>query len=354
MNRKTISVVIALTLALSTCGNVLASPSSTSSLNEVKQQKQELQIKVEKLDNQISQVIDQIETNKKDIKKISSSIEKNKQNLNKAETDISVQQQLFNQRARAMYINGVDSYLGVILNATSLNDFISRIDTVKRVMGSDKKIIGDLKEKKEQLAAEKEKLNNENSKFLALKSDNENKLAKLNSDKSTQNKLIADLNKKEQTLEVASANSENNSLVAVAANNVQKVRESAPRISRGGSAAAASSSAIVAYASNFLGVPYVWGGTSPSGFDCSGLVQYVYAHFGVSLPRTSQAQQGVGTPVSRENLQPGDLVFFGSPAYHVGIYVGNGSYINAPKTGDVVKIATISRSDFSGGRRILN
>ncbi|WP_023625154.1 C40 family peptidase, partial [Clostridium tyrobutyricum] len=62
---------------------------------------------------------------------------------------------------------------------------------------------------------------------------------------------------------------------------------------------------IVNYAQNFLGVPYVWGGTNPSGFDCSGLVQYVYAHFGISLPRTSQDQQKVGTPVSRANLQPG-------------------------------------------------
>lgn len=354
LNRKTISVVIALTLALSTYGNVLASPSSTSSLNEVKQQKQELQIKVEKLDDQISQVMNQIETNKNDIKKISSNIEENKQNLKKAEENISVQQQLFNQRARAMYINGVDSYLGVILNASSLNDFISRIDTVKRVMTSDKEIINDLKDKKEQLAQEKEKLDSENNKLLALKSDNENKLAKLNSDKSTQNQLISDLDKKEQTLEEASANSESNALIAVAANNVQKVRDSAPRISRGGSAAAASSSAVVAYASNFLNVPYVWGGTSPSGFDCSGLVQYVYNHFGISLPRTSQAQQGVGTPVSRQDLQPGDLIFFGSPAYHVGIYVGNGTYINAPKTNDVVKIATINRPDFSGGRRILN
>ncbi|WP_249175135.1 NlpC/P60 family protein, partial [Clostridium tyrobutyricum] len=94
------------------------------------------------------------------------------------------------------------------------------------------------------------------------------------------------------------------------------------------------------------------GGTTPSGFDCSGFVQYVYAHFGISLPRVSQDQQNVGAAVSRANLQPGDLVFFGNPAYHVGIYVGSGTYINAPKTGDVVKIASVDRSDFSGGRRI--
>ncbi|KAA8664189.1 C40 family peptidase, partial [Clostridium sp. HV4-5-A1G] len=98
---------------------------------------------------------------------------------------------------------------------------------------------------------------------------------------------------------------------------------------------------VVNYALSFLGVPYVWGGTSPEGFDCSGFVQYVYAHFGVNIPRVSQEQQNFGIPVQRGELQPGDLVFFGTPAYHVGMYIGNGKFIEAPHTGDVVKIANL-------------
>lgn len=86
------------------------------------------------------------------------------------------------------------------------------------------------------------------------------------------------------------------------------------------------------YAKQFLGVPYVWGGTSPSGFDCSGFVQYVFAHFGIALPRTSYDQFNVGTEVSQANLQPGDIVFFdsyGSGASHDGVYIGDGEFINA-------------------------
>jgi len=105
----------------------------------------------------------------------------------------------------------------------------------------------------------------------------------------------------------------------------------------------------------YLGVPYVWGGASPSGFDCSGLVMYVYAQVGVSLPHSSYAQYGMGVPVSMSDLQPGDLVFFYGLG-HVGIYVGGGNFIHAPHTGDVVKISSLSgsyASAFVGARRIL-
>jgi cell wall-associated NlpC family hydrolase len=105
-------------------------------------------------------------------------------------------------------------------------------------------------------------------------------------------------------------------------------------------------------AEGFIGVPYHYGGTTPSGFDCSGLMQYVWREAGVDLPRTAAEQQQVGTMVSGEsNLEPGDLVFFGSPAYHVGMYLGNGYMIDAPRTGEDVQIQPIF-SGFSYGRRI--
>lgn len=99
------------------------------------------------------------------------------------------------------------------------------------------------------------------------------------------------------------------------------------------------------------GTPYSWGGASPGGFDCSGLMMWSYAQAGVDLPRTSQAQQGVGKPVSRSNLKPGDLVFYGSPAYHVGMYVGNGKMVDAPTAGEVVRVESL-QSNYSGARRV--
>lgn len=116
---------------------------------------------------------------------------------------------------------------------------------------------------------------------------------------------------------------------------------------------------IVDFAATFLGTPYRYGGASPSGFDCSGLVYYTYKNFGINLNRTSSGQALNGIWVSKDNLQVGDILCFGSGSNinHVGIYAGDGMFIHSPQTGDVVKYTSIYSSYFANrfvtARRII-
>jgi len=112
-------------------------------------------------------------------------------------------------------------------------------------------------------------------------------------------------------------------------------------------------SEVVSIAMQHLGKPYQWGGAGPDSFDCSGLVMYCYSQIGISLPHSAAAQYNHGIRLSREQMEPGDLVFFGKTGVtHVGIYAGGGKYIHAPRTGDVVKVSALSsRNDYYGACR---
>jgi cell wall-associated NlpC family hydrolase len=127
----------------------------------------------------------------------------------------------------------------------------------------------------------------------------------------------------------------------------------APLVPGSGLGAAAARAAL-----GFLGVPYLWGGAGPGGFDCSGLVQYVYARLGVALPRVAADQARVGASVPREALQPGDAVFFADATgyvHHEGLYIGAGRFVHAPHTGDVVKVSSLGEpyyaAEYAGARR---
>ncbi|GAB4254271.1 MAG: C40 family peptidase [Thermoleophilia bacterium] len=110
---------------------------------------------------------------------------------------------------------------------------------------------------------------------------------------------------------------------------------------------------LVETAAAYLGIPYLWGGDRPStGMDCSGFLQYVYRQHGIELPHFSGYQAQMGVPVTLAEIRPGDLIAFGSPVHHVGMYIGEGKFIHAPRTGDVIRISLLAaRNDISTIRR---
>lgn len=363
MNKKIVSALVALGLIVSTNITAFAEPLSGStanyqqtinesknSLKDVKNKREKLESDVEKMDSQIEEIMHKISDTKNKISNTKNEIKKAEKDIVKAEEDIKKEQELFNKRVRAMYMNGVGSYLDIIIESEGLSDLVSKVDSIKRIMDADKKIILDLNNKRQALSDKKQKLDNDNKTLVALQSSNETKLADINKKKSEQNTLLAQLRSQESMY--ASKISESQAQIDSAVKQVNTIRENVPKYVPSRGSSSLSSDTVVAYASNFLGTPYQWGGNGPNTFDCSGFVKYVYAHFGVSLPRVASDQQGSGSPVSRGNLQPGDLVFFGSPAHHVGIYVGNNAYMHAPRTGDVVKISPLTRGDYSGAVRV--
>lgn len=348
MNKYIKYLTSALTVAIIYNSSVLANPSTLSEnsntpTNNAQGQNvdstleskiQKLEVTVEKLDSEIEETLRALEENKTEIAKVESEISRLENRIKDSENSINDHRDLLKKRARAFYVNGLNGYLDIIMNSENFNDFITRIDSVNRILNFDENIIEDLNDKKEIIVKEKEKLQEKNKLLTSLKVDNEKKLDKLNKDKEEQKKLIEQLQ-----LQLSVYNLNGQGFTGITS------KEFAP----------ASNNEIVNYAYNFLGIPYLWGGTTPSGFDCSGLVQYIYSHFGVSITRTTYEQIKDGVEVQRDKLQPGDLVFFGTKEdpHHVGMYIGDGRYIHAPRTGDVVKISSLSsRGDYLTARRI--
>ncbi|KOA19104.1 gamma-D-glutamyl-L-lysine endopeptidase [Clostridium homopropionicum DSM 5847] len=328
-----------------------------SQYNTAKQKVDEIESKIEHFDWQIEALLTEIEENKTKIKSIENDIEISKREVQKAEEEIKAEQDLYNERMKTMYMNGVGGYLDVVLGAESLSDLFEKVEIVKKITELDKKIVNELKEKQEALNVKQEKLKEEQTKLIALNNTQEEKKKALEKDKSEQDKLIADARRQADAYEsvVKEDQAKIKETKRLIAQMTAKVSSSS-KPSRG--SASYSSDAVVSYAAKFLGAPYVWGANGAESFDCSGFTKYVYAHFDVRLPRVSRDQAEVGTYVAKSDLQPGDLVFFGynggsGSIHHVGIYVGNDSYIHAPRTGDVVKISSLSsRSDYATARRV--
>jgi peptidoglycan hydrolase CwlO-like protein len=364
LRKSILSLIVTIGLVTTISMPILADPLSDKlkeQKNQLQQQKdaynqaknnlEDIRTSIEKMDLDIENALAQISKAKISISETEREIEDSIKNIQAAEDNIKEEEDLFNERMRTMYINGVDSYLEVILNSEGFADFISRVDNIKKIVEYDNEIIGKLTDKKVMIENQKVSLESERAKLLVLKANNEDKIDKLEEQKTEQQKLIVEAERQEDAQ--SGKLSEAQAIVNATMRQIQQIRDRAPKYTPSRGSSALSSDAVVAYASNFLGTPYRWGANGPSSFDCSGFTKYVFSHFGVSLTRTTYTQINEGEYVSRGDLEPGDLVFFGSGTpHHVGIYVGNNAYIHAPSTGDVVKVSAMTRGDYLSARRV--
>ncbi|MCL4474455.1 MAG: NlpC/P60 family protein [Actinobacteria bacterium] len=288
---------------------------------------------------------------------INDRITDNQAKLDAAIVQLGEMQDRLEQRVVKIYRNGDVNVLDVLMDTSDLNEFLTKYDMLTKVGEQDRDDLEQVKMLKDQVEEAK----------VQLASDQSTQSGLVDSLASEKADIEAGLGQRQQMLsgiegEISQLQAQQQAQQAAALAAQQQAAAADNSGGGGGDVGGrvgplnpSTAGGVVGIAMQYLGVPYVWGGASPSGFDCSGLVMYVYAQVGISLPHGATAQYAAGTPISYDELQPGDLVFFGSGGgymSHVGIYIGGGSMIHAPFEGTVVQIGSVSSGGtFRGAAR---
>jgi cell wall-associated NlpC family hydrolase len=322
---------------------------------------------LQRLSDSLERARSQYDASTAQLAKIQRDLRENRHELRVAKHNLKAGQRTIAQRLVALYRSDDASTLEVILGARSLDDMITRMDSAKSVTSQDAHVLAQVKQFRIAIKHSGEVLKKAKADQQRVVAQRAAAKASIESQITQGNNLLASI--KGQIAQMVAADRARQVQMAAAARQrielQHRVQQSDETVV-GVSAAAPQAETVVApppthggvvgVALSQLGTPYVWAGSAPGGFDCSGLVMWAYAQVGVSLPHSSYAQYSAGVPVSRDQLQPGDLVFFDGLG-HVGIYIGGDQFVHAPHTGDVVKISSLSEgwytSTYVGARRIL-
>ena len=410
---KVTAAILASVLLFGTSVPVMADPLTTEQsqqLDTTQAEYEAIEAKIhdlhEKLDvilDDITDIMVKIDDTKAQIAGVQAKVTAKEAEIAAIQAELDIKTQEYGDRLRAMYMQGNTGLIDAILGSESLADLIARADAIIKIAKIDKQMLDEINALKADLEVQKEALQAEIATLNDLNLQNEADLAVVKVKQDETNVVLAEMETEEKKLRgsleqqeagligdyasvvnsSSSSDSELNAAITALravrsqvitekvddqivaliekAKSILREREAARQAASSSSASrgtvSASSSAIVNYAYNFLGIRYVWGGNTPStGFDCSGFTKYVYAHFGVNLPRVSREQAKVGTYKSVAERQPGDLLYFGSGGRvtHVGIYIGNNQMIHAPRPGKSVEITTLRYyNNYLGARRII-
>ena len=407
MRKRIISAALAATLVITSAMPAFATPNqevieNQKKYDELTQKIEDINDQIYALNGEIEPLVQTIESNNTQMEQIKVEVENTQKEIETAKEEIAKTEEVLGKRVRELYKSGgQSSYIMLLFSAESFNDLISKIESTSRLVKIDKKIVKELEEKQDSLNDKITSLDEKNNELTKINEETQKSLSELEVKKDEQETLVAQVQAEQDEFEreflsvsertlvqaqysviesssssIADLNSaisqlrsirdgqlksdivkeEVNAKIEAAQAKISELQaaidaaNAASKPSRGDSTVSATGNAVVDYAYKFLGTPYQWGGTTPSGFDCSGFTQYVFKNAaGVSLPRTTYDQINVGVAVSYNDLQPGDLVF--PHTGHVGIYVGGGQMIHAPSTGDVVKVSSVYK--FYTARRIL-
>jgi cell wall-associated NlpC family hydrolase len=346
------------------------------SISSKREQAQAILAQIRQMDSELSHAIESYNLANIQLDQIDADLDANGRHLKVARSSLGVAQLHIAKRLRALYINGdAGGAVEVILGAKSLDDLLDRLEMAERVGGQDSKVLKDLERFRTEVQTRRARLHSDRARQAQIVGQRAAQKRSIEGQLAERQRLLASVKDEITRMEEAErrrqAELEEQARARLAAALAAAHQEST-ELSSGGvpapvaddgsgsvsvSVPPAKYGGVVGIAMQYLGVPYVWGGASPSGFDCSGFAMYVYAQVGVSLPHNAAMQySSVGVYVPREQLQPGDLVFFDGLG-HMGMYIGGGQFIHAPHTGDVVKISSLYdswyASTYVGAKRVL-
>lgn len=315
MKKILISSLLSLTLILSSSVQAFAEPNSGNSIaNDI----------ISNIDSEIKSVESEIAKNNETIKEVNNNLEEITKQIEDTEKDLATKQDILASRTRELYkSNDSNLYLDALLTSKNFSELVSNIFITSKVIAYDQKLIEDVNSTIEELNQKQSELEAKKDEVTSLKQKNEIKLNQLEQQQAAKASL---------TTEVASGGSLVTDL----------------------GQASGTAQQIIQFAYKYLGYPYILGANGPDAFDCSSYVKHVFGNFGISLPRVTYDQVNCGTPISYDQLQPGDLVFTeGSAARpdHVGIYVGGGQIIHAYNSRVGVVVTPIY--NYKTARRIL-
>ena len=317
-------------------------------LREVRAELDALGMKVEMAVERYNQAASRLATTR-------GKIRQNQRLLDAAERNLATATRHLTSRARSVYKAPTTSVMDVVFAARGFNDLVAQFDIMRRLSGADADLVASVTAYERVIKGRR----------VALKAD-EKTAVKLVAEQQSRRQAIQ---ARESGMKLAEADLRSEIAAVLArqkATALAAAQAAAQTASSGTTAGGGRTSGgppppdpggpghpeVVAIAQRYLGIPYLWGGASPkTGFDCSGLVLYVYAQVGVQLLHGATDQQRASSPVPLNALQPGDLVFYGnaSYSYHVAIYVGGGQVIEAPRTGSVVSYDGVDDA-WIGGR----
>jgi peptidoglycan DL-endopeptidase CwlO len=333
----------------------LAGPATPAPPIETKEaEARQVLAQIQALDSSLEHVIDSYNSAQVELDEIVAAQKLNQKRLKIARSNLGTAQGTLEERLVQLYQNGSPDLVEILLGSSSLNEILDGIETASRVTDQDEQILDEVRTFREEIKQREAELEEALSKQEQVVAERAAKRQEIEATLAQRQELLNSI--KDQIAELKAEERRRQARLEAAAQARLNSQPTTTSSGGGGSAPPSKYGGVVGIAMQYLGIPYQWGGESPStGFDCSGFTYYVFSRVGVSLPRTVSTQYAVGVAVSRSQLQPGDLVFFNGLG-HVGIYIGGNQFIHSPHTGDVVKISSMTgyySSTYVGGRRIL-